>query len=108
MSVWNQNSIHLIFFFFGSTGQTLVEYFYDADIESIFFKQTLNDNKIDYIVPASVNENISLLRLYRIRKKLCDNGTNSLGMVVAIVGANGAVIYQRFNDGKKLDFRIEN
>lgn len=88
-------------------GQTLVDYFFDPDIQSIYFKQQLNDNKVDYIFPMTGNENIDLLRLHRIRRKLCSDD-NSKGMVVAVVSANGAVVYQRFSDGKVLDFRIQN
>lgn len=85
----------------------MVEYFFDPDIQSIYFKQQLNDNKIDYIFPITVNENLNLLRLHRIRKKLC-NDDSSKGLVVAVVCANGAVIYERFSDGNVLDFRIQN
>lgn len=54
----------------------------------------------------TVNESINLLQLHQIRTKLCaDNG--SQGVVVAVVGANGAVIYHRFSDGKVLDFRLK-
>lgn len=88
-------------------GQILVDYNFDPDIQSIYFKQQLNDNKIDYIFPMTGNENIDLIRLNHIRKKFCD-GDNLKGMVVAVVSANGAVIYQRFSDGKVLDFRIQN
>ncbi|XP_037044899.1 uncharacterized protein LOC119080603 [Bradysia coprophila] len=87
--------------------QILVDYFYDADIQSIYFKQKLNDNKIDFIIPMTVNENINLLRLHQIRTKLCDDNS-ALGMVVAVVCANGAIIYHRFSDGKVLDFRLKN
>lgn len=92
-----------------SLGQILVDYFFDPDpdVQSIYFKQELNDNKIDYILPMTVNENINLLQLHRIRGKLC-NDDNSKGLVIAVVCANGAVIYQRFSDGKILDFRLQN
>lgn len=88
-------------------GQILVDHFFDPDIQSIYFKQQLTDNKIDYILPVTGNENIDLLRLHRICRKLCSHD-DSKGLVVAVVGANGAVIYQRFGDGKVLDFRIQN
>lgn len=92
----------IVFLFF--VGQILVEHIYDPDIQSIYFKQNRTDNKIDYILPMTVNENINLLELHRIRRKLC-NDDNGKGMVVAVVSGNGSVIYQRFSDGKILDFR---
>lgn len=85
----------------------MVDYFYNPDIQSIYFQQKLSDNKIDYILPVTVNENINLVRLHRIRRTLCDDDRLK-GMVVAVVGANGAVIYQRFSEGNILDFRIQN
>ncbi|KAJ6640583.1 hypothetical protein Bhyg_05514 [Pseudolycoriella hygida] len=84
----------------------LVDYFFDPDIQSIYFKQQVED-KVDYILPMSNNEDIKLLRIVKIRKKFC-NEESSNGLVVAIVCSNGTVIYQRFNDGKVLDFRIQN
>lgn len=86
--------------------QILVDYFYDPDIQSIYFKQKTTDNKVDFIIPITVNENINLLRLNQIRTKLCDNN-ESQGIVAAVVCANGAVIYHRFSDGKVLDFRLK-
>ncbi len=100
LRIWND-------FLFKFLGQTLVDCLYDANIQTIYFKQQLNDNKIDYILPMSVNENINLLRLHQIRRQLC-NDDSTKGLVVAVVCANGAVIYQRFSDGKVLDFRIQN
>lgn len=85
----------------------MVDYYFDAEIQGIYFKQQLIHGQIDFIFPMTVNENIDLLRLYRIRNKICEEDPLK-GMVIAIVAANSTVIYQRIGRDKILDFRKQN